>query len=138
MLVELLAFLRHRELSVGGHRGVGEVVASSSWAEEETAHDGRDRPTAPRREIIEFTAADGQVVRGRPAASAVATLHREGRSIAVHYHRERPERFLAPRDGERISPRRLLISLSLSGVMVVSAAAFLVIVHAMPDLFGAG
>ncbi|MFJ6041859.1 DUF3592 domain-containing protein [Brachybacterium paraconglomeratum] len=92
--------LRARRLASSGMRTDGRVISSH-------VHYSGTREDRSSRvvETIEFTTDRGQKVRANPVVSDAGTVDRSGMSVTVLHDRDRPERFIAPRDGRGISAR---------------------------------
>ncbi|MCT1437442.1 DUF3592 domain-containing protein [Brachybacterium paraconglomeratum] len=92
--------LRARRLASSGMRAEGWVISSH-------VHYSATRESRSSRvvETIEFTTDRGRTVRANPVVTDAGTGDRSGMSVTVLHDRDRPERFIAPRDGRGISAR---------------------------------
>ena len=92
--------LRARRLASSGIRTEGRVISSH-------VHYSGTREDRSSRvvETIEFTTDRGRTVRANPVVTDAGTVDRSGMSVTVLHDRDRPERFIAPRDGRGISAR---------------------------------
>src|SRR5699024_2534161 len=68
------------------------------------AHEDSRRPH--RVETIGFTTSTGQRVRSTPAVADIGMVDRSGEEVAVFYDHDRPDRFIAPKNGRRLSPAK--------------------------------
>lgn len=89
------------------------------------AHEDSRRPH--RVETIGFTTSTGQRVRSTPAVADIGMVDRSGEEVAVFYDRDRPDRFIAPKNGRRLSPAKPLIKIAIC----VAALVFLLFFAAM-------
>lgn len=112
--------LRTRRLASSGIRTEGRVI-SSHVHYSSTREDRSSRVV----ETIEFTTDRGQTVRANPVVSDIGTVDRSGMSVTVLHDRDRPERFIAPRNGRGISARGpvmrigfALVFLAVIGIIV--------------------
>lgn len=119
-------------LANGGGRTEGRVVGAHV---EESGSNGRNsRVTTRMVETIEFTPDGGGTVRAMPYISDIGMLDRSGTTVTVLYDRSRPERFIAPRNGRKLSPGSSLATLGGSAFFLVVAVIILAISRA--SLFG--
>lgn len=86
----------------------------------------REHRSSRMVETIEFTSGRGQSVREIPAVSDVGMLDRTGSTVTVLHDRDRPELFIAPRDGRRMSPWPQLRRAGFGVVFMVFSGVFLV------------
>ena len=115
--------LRSSSLSRTGVTVPGYVVSANVL----TTHTGRDTGTRSRMvETIEFTTGSGQRVRGIPSSSDVGMLDRTGETVDVLHHRDRPDRFIAPRNGRSMSPAGPLMKIGSALVLLVFVGFFMV------------
>lgn len=131
-----VALARMLRLTSRGQKARGEVISSHLQEDRSTSRNGRTRVHRSMSETIEFTTSTGAVVRANPAASDIGMVDRTGLPVTVIYDRERPDVFMAPRDGERIKPWQTLAGIGTRLVMVVVAVGLLVIGGSMSGLFG--
>jgi len=89
------------------------------------AHEDSRRPH--RVETIGFTTSTGQRVRSTPAVADIGMVDRSGEEVAVFYDHDRPDRFIAPKNGRRLSPAKPLIKIAIC----VAALVFLLFFAAM-------
>ena len=89
------------------------------------AHEDSRRPH--RVETIGFTTSTGQRVRSTPAVADIGMVDRSGEEVAVFYDHDRPDRFIAPKNGRRLSPAKPLINIAIC----VAALVFLLFFAAM-------
>lgn len=87
----------------GGERTTGRVVGANLVVTHSKSRNSRLTDTrSDLVETIEFTDQGGRVVRGIAYVSDHGMLDREGMEVTVLYNTAKPERFIAPADGERI------------------------------------
>ncbi|WP_394214869.1 DUF3592 domain-containing protein [Brachybacterium vulturis] len=82
-------------------------------------HNDSRRPH--RVETIDFTTSTGQRVRSTPAVADIGMVDRSGEEVVVLYDRDRPDRFIAPKNGRHLSPAKPLIKIAIC----VAALVFL-------------
>ena len=106
--------LRARRLDSSGIRTEGRVISSH-------VHYSGTREDRSSRvvETIEFTTDRGQTVRANPVVSDIGTVDRSGMSVTVLHDRDRPERFIAPRNGRGISARGPVMRIGFALVFLV-------------------
>lgn len=80
-------------------------------------HDDSRRPH--RVETIGFTTSTGQRVRNTPAVADIGMVDRSGEEVEVFYDRDSPDRFIAPKNGRRLSPAKPLIKIAICGAILV-------------------
>ena len=115
--------LRNSALARNGLTVDGRVVSSNLKI---TSSGGRDSNARSRLvETIEFTTANGQRVRGVPVYSDVGMLDRTGEQVTVLHQRDRPDQFIAPRNGRSISPAGPLLKIVFSFVFLGFLAFFI-------------
>lgn len=112
--------LRARRLASSGMRAEGRVISSH-------VHYSGTREDRSSRvvETIEFTTDRGQTVRANPVVTDAGTVDRSGMTVTVLHDRDRPERFIAPRNGRGISAKGpvmrigfALVFLAVIGIIV--------------------
>lgn len=96
--------------------------------------------TSQMVETVEFITGNGERIRGVPVSSDVGMLDREGEKVTVHHHRDRPELFIAPRNGRTMSPwgpiGRILFSFLFLGFVGVFLMFSLGVFNRMSDVMG--
>lgn len=130
-----IALARMLRLSSRGQKAQGEVISSHLQEDRSTSRNGRTQVHRSMNETIEFSTSTGKVVRDNPAASDIGTVDRTGMPVTVIYDRDRPDVFIAPRDGDRISPWQTLAGIGTRLFMIVIGVVFLVISHGIFDTF---
>lgn len=80
-------------------------------------HEDSRRPH--RVETIGFTTSTGQRVRSTPAVADIGMVDRSGEEVEVFYDRDRPDQFIAPKNGRRLSPAKPLIKIAICGAALV-------------------
>lgn len=95
-------------------------------------HDDSRRPH--RVETIGFTTPAGQLVRGEPVVADIGMVDRDGEEVEVLYDRDRPESFIAPRNGRRLSPAKPLIKIAICLAVLAFLAFFAVMFTGMSAL----
>lgn len=70
-------------------------------------------------ETIEFTTAEGRIVRGNPVLSDVGRTDRSGTSVVVYFDPAQPESFIAPLDELKVSPLRPVALLIVCAIFVL-------------------
>ena len=111
--------LRAQRLASSGQQAQGEVISSQVHY----SNSGKNRSSRVV-ETIEFTTDRGQVIRANPAVTDAGTVDRSGMTVSVLYDRDRPERFIAPVNGRRISPWGPLAKIGFALVMLVFLGGF--------------
>lgn len=115
-------------LQARGRRARGRVVGAHVQVSRSSS---RSRGTRSMVETIEFTTADGRTVRAVPAVSDVGLLDRSGTEVEVLYDDQRPDRFIAPKDGDRMRTGALLAAPLMSLVMIAVMLVFVVVTWRM-------
>ncbi|MEE1650225.1 DUF3592 domain-containing protein [Brachybacterium sp. J144] len=77
------------------------------------------RRTVTLIETIEFTTAEGRIVRGNPVLSDVGHTDRSGTSVVVYFDPAQPESFIAPLDELKVSPLRPVVLLLVAAIFVI-------------------
>lgn len=131
-----VALTRMLRLTSRGKKAQGEVLSSYLHEDGTTSRLSRAQARRSMSETIEFTTSTGTVVRANPAASDIGMVDRTGMPVTVISDRERPDMFVAPRNGERISPWQTLAGIGTRLVMVVVGAGLLVIGGGISGIFG--
>jgi hypothetical protein len=122
--------LRGSRLARSGQQAEGRVVAAQMH------HSGsRDNRSSRLVETIEFTTDRGQTVRANPSVNDAGSVDRTGMSVAVLYDRDRPELFIAPRNGRSISPTGPLTRIGFTVVMLAFLTFFVGMSQGMLRLF---
>lgn len=75
-----------------------------------------------RIETIGFTTADGRSIRDSPVVADIGMTDRTGQTVTVQYDRDRPEQFIAPKDGRRLSPVKPVLKIAICVVLLVFLA----------------
>ncbi|MFC0672494.1 DUF3592 domain-containing protein [Brachybacterium hainanense] len=115
--------LQALSLTSRGARTTGTVISSNLQVTSHSSGSSGSRTTRALVETIEFRTRDGQRVRAIPAVSDVGMLDRTGMEVEVCYDEQRPDRFIAPKDGG--SPNLLrLAGPILSAVVMIGFALF--------------
>ncbi len=110
---------RGARLEARGRRTEGRVISSKLH------HGGSGRDRASRLvETIEFVTEDGRVVRGNPSLNDTGSVDRSGMTVPVIFDPDRPEVFVAPQDGERVSRTGSLVKVIVAVVGVVIIGGF--------------
>jgi len=112
--------LRAQRLASSGQQAQGTVISSQVHY----SNSGKSRSSRVV-ETIEFTTDRGQLIRANPAVTDAGTVDRSGMTVSVLYDRDRPERFIAPVNGRRISPLAPLAKIGFCLVMLVFLGGFL-------------
>lgn len=106
----------------------GRVVRS-----EEHRRTTRDGFELEMRELIEFTTLTGHRITGSPVLVDVSSEDRTDRDVTVLYDPHRPERFIAPADGDGIDWKRhvphlgsALLQVTVGAAMALFTAQFVV------------
>lgn len=104
------------DLSARGERTTGRVIATNSMT---TGGANDTRVRTELVETIEFETRSGQRIRGNPMASDIDMLDRSGKDVTVLYDPRSPERFIAPKNGQRLAggPGGLL-AIGVIGIIV--------------------
>ena len=117
-----------RDLVRGGRLASGGMQARGVVLDTYVRTYGHDDSRRPHRvETIGFTTSTGQRVRSTPAVADIGMVDRSGEEVAVFYDRDRPDRFIAPKNGRRLSPAKPLIKIAIC----VAALVFLLFFAAM-------
>lgn len=131
-----ISMARILRLSSRGQKAQGEVISSHLQEHRSSSRNGRTQVHRSMSETTQFTTSHGKVVRDNPAASDIGTVDRTGMPVTVIYDQERPEIFVAPRDGDRVTPWQTLAGLGSRLVMIVIAVVLLVVAGGMSEMFG--
>src|SRR5699024_12538876 len=108
--------------------GSGAMQAGGRVLETSPRTYGHDDARRPHRVgAVGFTTATGRRWRSTPAAADIGMVDHSGEEVAVFYDRDRPDRFIAPKNGRRLSPAKPLIKIAIC----VAALVFLLFFAAM-------
>lgn len=110
---------RIQRLNDRGQRATGRVISSRIMYSRSSGNNTR---TSRVVETIDFTTGTGQHVRAVPVANDGGDVDRSGLDVTVLYDPDRPEIFVAPKDGQRMgraSSFVLIIVGILTGIFTV-------------------
>lgn len=115
-------------LNRSGERVTG-LVTDTQYGE--APHIDRATSTTSKREVIEFTTAQGERIHRSPMYADLSTGNRTGQQVLVIHDVRRPERFFAPKDGHRLGAGatvlRILLGVGFIVVGIVGGYLFLFI-----------
>lgn len=130
-IVPTISLIRARRLAARGPRTSGEVITPHRQDGNRTSRFLEVQLRTSMAETIEYTVPTGETLRGIPTASDIGTVDRTGETVTVIHDPDRPEIFVAPLNGTRISPWHTGGGL-VAGVAVVVVGVVLAVFFARP------